>query len=297
MYKTILTTLFSCLLLACAEHEPEQASPEVERELVVAVNSPLKYFSQRLLGDQFEVVMMAPEDIDPAQWNPSIEDIGQLQKARLIILNGAGYSPWLDKVSLSPSSLLTSSNAEDWISMPAQVTHSHGPEGEHAHGDYAFTTWMDLDLAAGQASQIAAGLGQQFPEQTDNIQRREAELLADLKALDDGYREAVNGLTEREVIYSHPVYQYFQARYGLVGTSLHWEPDTMPGEEQWAALSARSSDTSIFVWEAKPRDDIAQRLEQMGIAQVTIDPGANTEQNWLELQKANIQQLRDIPRH
>ena len=92
------------------------------------------------------------------------------------------------------------------------------------------------------------------------------------------------------------MYQYFEARYELAGASLHWEPGTMPSEKQWAALAANTSDASIFVWEGEPRDDIAQQMRQMGVQQVTIDPGANTEEDWLKLQKANIQRLREVPR-
>jgi len=56
---------------------------------VVAVNYALKYFAERLLEDEAEVIFPVPQDVDPSFWRPSIADISQVQSADLILLNGA----------------------------------------------------------------------------------------------------------------------------------------------------------------------------------------------------------------
>ena len=92
--------------------------------------------------------------------------IESLLGASLVLLNGAGYSGWLDKVSLKSDSLVPTSEAlrDNWIALEDQVTHSHGPGGEHAHAGYAFTTWMDMSLARVQAESVAAALVSRWPE-------------------------------------------------------------------------------------------------------------------------------------
>ena len=122
---------------------------------VVAVNNPLAYFAQRLAGDAIEVRLPVPEATDPAFWQPDVDDILLLQGAELVLLNGAGYSPWLNKVAISRRSLVVTIAQASWIPLQDQVTHSHGPRGDHAHGGHAVTTWLDMSLAATQARAVA----------------------------------------------------------------------------------------------------------------------------------------------
>ena len=112
-----------------------------------------------------------PEAIDPATWQPTVADILQLQGAELVILNGAGYSSWRDKVSISAGRIaVTSAAARDqWRELPEEITHSHGPGAEHAHSGYAFTTWMDMSLARVQAEAIAVALRERWPAQDDSV--------------------------------------------------------------------------------------------------------------------------------
>ena len=259
---------------------------------VVAVNNPLTYFAERLAGDAIDVRLPVPAGTDPAFWQPTVEDILMLQSAERILLNGAGYSPWLDKVAVSRRTLVVTSNEESWIPLKNQVTHSHGPQGEHAHGSYAGTTWMDLELAASQAGSVAAALATLLPDHTAKITGRLGELQQELFELDSGLQLCAAQLAGRQVIYSHPVYQYFERRYLLAGTSLHWEPDIMPTEEQWTTLGNMLGKQALFVWEAAPGEDIIAKLASMQLPFVTVNPAANRgEQDWLAVQRSNLARL------
>jgi zinc transport system substrate-binding protein len=290
----LIAALFTALISACGgDSTPSQPQNNAD-PFIVAVNSPLQYFAQRLIGDEVEVRMPAPAGSDPAQWQPAVEDILQLQQAELILLNGAGYSHWLNKVSLSDHQLIDTSKAasETLIRIETQVTHSHGPKGEHAHGDYAFTTWMDMDLARVQAQAVAAALRMRWPERRDDIDRNLTALIGDLQQLAEAYTETASHLQSRQLVYSHPVYQYFERRYGLPGTSLHWEPNIMPEEAQWDELRKVATESTLFVWEAEPSEDIALRMRDMAVEFVIVDPAANTaEDDWLIVQRANIAML------
>lgn len=260
---------------------------------VVAVNNPLAYFAQRLAGDAIEVRLPVPEATDPAFWQPDVDDILLLQGAELVLLNGAGYSPWLNKVAISRRSLVVTIAQASWIPLQDQVTHSHGPRGDHAHGGHAVTTWLDMSLAATQARAVAEALKSLLPEQANGIGAELARLEADLAALDQGFQSCATGLADRQLVYSHPVYQYFERRYGLPGTSLHWEPDAMPSEEQWQALGRMREANSLFIWETLPNDDIAARMTAMQLPFVVLDPAANrAEQDWLATQQANLARLQ-----
>ena len=120
---------------------------------IYTVNYPLAYFAERIGGDHVEVVFPAPADVDPAYWMPDKETISRYQRADLILLNGAHYAKWIEKVALPRAKMVNTSRKfkEKYIRMAAEVTHSHGAAGEHAHEDAAFTLWLDFELAVMQA--------------------------------------------------------------------------------------------------------------------------------------------------
>ena len=293
--STILFIVLFCgLLNACAGDSTPARQESKTDSFIVAVNSPLQYFSEYLIGQEVDVRILAPAGTDPAQWQPKIDDILQLQQAELILLNGAGFSTWLNKVSLSEEQLVVTSAAarDKWIPLAGQVSHSHGPQGEHAHSGYAFTTWMDMSLAQVQAKAVARALQIHWPEKRADIEDKLTSLLAELESVDKGYAEATVQLRKHQIIYSHPVYQYFERRYDLPGISLHWEPNVMPSDEQWNELPSIEANTVLFIWEAEPSPDIIERMDEIGIEFVVVDPTANVESDrWLSLQQENIARL------
>jgi zinc transport system substrate-binding protein len=164
---------------------------------------------------------------------------------------------------------------------------------------------MDMTLARQQASAIARALIQRWPGQQQAIAQREARLLEVLTELDKAYQQLAGdlagNLAGKKLIYSHPVYQYFERRYQLAGESLHWEPGEMPSEKQWKELGylVAGKSNSLFIWEDEPSAEIAQRMAQgmanLGLASVVIRPAANTSnKDWLDEQQANLKRLRDL---
>jgi len=292
----LLVFITTYLLSGCNNESPQESKTAQQKAKIIAVNYPLFYMSKKLAADLAEVTLPVPADIDPAQWQPQLEDVIKLQSAELVILNGAGYSNWLNKVTLFPSKLVDSSATakSQYIELTKQPTHSHGPAGEHSHAGYAFTTWMDLSLAKQQASMIAEAMEKRWPEQSNAIQSRKLALLQELTTLDEQYQIQAKKLTDRNLFYSHPVYQYFEQRYQLPGYSFHWEPEEMPSEQQWKKLEqlmAKSSN-NLFVWEDEPSSPIADRMKAIGLEFVVIRPAANRSDNdWLTEQQLNLQRL------
>ena len=294
-YIFLVAVVFS----ACSENEPADNIVNTGKTTIITVNYPLFYFTQQLADDLATVILPVPAEIDPAQWEPQLDDVLQMQQARFIILNGAGYSNWLDKVSLSPGRLVNSSleMRDQWISLTGETTHSHGPKGEHSHSGYAFTTWMNISLAKHQVNTIARALMQHWPDQQQAITQREVKLLEALTALDIAYQRAARKLAGKFLIYSHPVYQYFEHRYQLAGHSLHWEPGQMPTEKQWMNLQKLlvGKSKALLVWEDEPSVEIAQHMESIGLEFVVIRPAANTGKlDWLSEQQANLKRLQKI---
>lgn len=185
---------------------------------LVASNYPLAYFAERLFGKHARVNLPAPPGEDPAFWKPSAQAVSLMQKADLVILNGADYEKWLPKVTLSRLKLVDSAAGfkDRFIVIENAVTHSHGPGGEHSHAGTAFTTWLDFTQAAEQADAIARVASRKYPNLKTEIATNLQNLQADLQQLDDEFRRVTASNPTRSLFASHPVYQYMARRYGLI---------------------------------------------------------------------------------
>jgi zinc transport system substrate-binding protein len=265
---------------------------------VHVVNYPLKYFAERIGGDYVKVAFPAPKGTDPAYWIPNIATIGAYQQADLIILNGAAYAKWVDKVSLPRAKMVNTSKSfkDSYITIKEAVTHSHGAEGEHAHEGAAFTTWLDLDLAAKQAKAIASAFSRKKPEIKSTFQKNYAALEKDLMALDQEIMQTVSKNPSKPLIASHPVYEYFSRRYSLNIKSVHWEPDEVPTDEQLVALQGILKDHAAtwMIWEGEPNASSVAKLKSMGIKSLVFDPCGNTpvQGDFLSVMQQNAQNLK-----
>ncbi len=253
MRKIILIAI-AMLLVACTDKESASldSTSTQGKPVVIASNYPLYFFASEIAGESIEVVFPTIEG-DPAMWAPSGEDAGKLQNADLLILNGAGYESWLAFTTLPDGLILdTTANLQD-ILLPIEneTVHQHGPAGKHSHQGTAFTTWLDPQLAIEQARAIMQGLSRLAPEHSQLFKSNFEKLKQRLLQLDQSLARAFADLGQQPVIFSHPVYQYLQNRYGINGRSTHWEPDTEPGTREWIDFGnlLREHPAKLMIWE------------------------------------------------
>jgi zinc transport system substrate-binding protein len=274
------------------------SSVAAEKLTVYVVNYPLQYFAERIGGEHVKVVFPAPAGIDPAYWMPDVKTISDYQHADLILLNGASYAKWVNKVTLPRFRMVnTSAGFKDrYIEAAEILTHSHGSEGEHAHESLAFTTWIDLSLAARQAKVVAEAFSRQRPDLRGSFQKKYAALEQNLMVLDGTIKQMVSKDRTEPLVVSHPVYDYFARRYGLNIKSVHWEPDETPANEKMRALNGilKEHPAKWMIWEGKPMQGSVDRLQAIGVDSLVFDPCGNTpnQGDFLSVMRQNIDNLK-----
>jgi zinc transport system substrate-binding protein len=294
------TRIFGPVLLLVMIGQFATPASADDRLRIYTVNYPLQYFAQRIAGEDAEVVFAAPGGIDPAFWTPDVETVGAYQGADLILLNGANYAKWINKVSLPRRRLVNTSAgfAENYIDAGSGVEHSHGAGAVHAHAGVAFTTWLDLQQAVRQADSIRQAIIKKRPQLKAKVDKNFTLLESDLLALDAELKSFISGNQNQALLASHPVYQYLARRYEVNLHSVMWEPDEYPSLEQWKELVdlARAGSARWMIWEGKPAAEAVEQLKQMGIGSIVFAPCANVpeEGDFLSVMKTNLAQLKQI---
>ena len=299
MKNIILLILAVFILLSCGEKKDHQETNTSLKPRVAVVNYPLNYFTIRIADNIVDVVYPVPGDIDPAYWEPEPQQVELYQNADLIILNGADYAKWIEKVSLPKRKIINSSLAikDNYIKLQEGITHSHGPKGKHEHEGFAFTTWLNFKYAIIQAEAVKDALIKLLPDSKDNFEKNFSSLKNDLENLDKRMSEISLNISE-PIIASHHVYQYFAEGYDINIISVLWEPTDMPDEIEWEKFDKllKANPTSIMIWEDEPVPKLEQELLKREIQVVVFNPGSNTPANgdFLDLMKTNIFNLGEI---
>lgn len=303
----ISTILLACLALSGCDPKSADPAGQVLRKdtpiTVITSNYPLYYFTSQIVsGMNAGVEIILPEiEGDPANWQPDSESITDLQGADLVVLNGAGYESWLGWVTLPEDLLLdtSASFADQLIPAESETVHQHGPSGEHSHKGYAFTVWLNPKFAVEQSRSIHQALTRLLPDQAAPLDEGLARLTRSLEQLDQEQEALFNKLGSRPVLFSHPVYQYLQARYGINGASVHWEPGEMPATSDWIELGniLSSHPAGLMLWEDTPLEEVAAKLLESGIRSVPFHTASNRPDNgdYLDVMRNNILRLAQNP--
>ena len=270
---------------------------------VYVVNYPLQYLAERIGGEHVRVTLPVTAEVDPAFWEPDAGQVVAYQQADLILLNGASYAKWVQRVSLPASRVVDTSAAfaDAYIPLADQSTHSHGASGEHEHehGDVAFTTWLDPLQAVEQAAAIRDALIRLRPDFAADFQRNFAALGKDLRELNEQLAAVFAARQGQPLLFSHPVYQYLIRRYAIDGYAVHWEPDSMPDTGEWQALGQLlyGHPARMMIWEGSPDPAIVMELQKRGLDSVVFEPGANLpgQGDYLGIMRANLKRLSREP--
>ncbi|MCB1277452.1 metal ABC transporter substrate-binding protein [Prosthecobacter sp.] len=264
---------------------------------VLVANYPLQYFAQCIAGDAVEVRFLAPKDDDPAFWQPDDAAITAFQNADLILMNGATYSKWADKVTLPESKVVDTSAAfaNTFIEINDATTHSHGPGGAHSHSGTAFTTWVDFNQAAMQAQAVGEALTKLVPDAKDVIAKNTEALKDELESLDDRMSALSRRLVQHPLVASHPVYHYLARRYGLNLKSVLWEPETVPDDNAMNDLKSilAGHRARWMIWEGEPAKESVEKIAALGLKSVVFDPCGNVPDSgdFMTVMKANVEAM------
>lgn len=290
--------LLAAGLTACKPASDSAVAPRAAdkpgKPIVLVANYPLQYFAERLGGDAIDVRYPGPPDEDPAFWQPDDETIAKYQAADLILMNGATYSKWAEKISLPASKVIDSSASfkAQFIEIKDTGTHSHGPGGDHSHSGTAFTTWIDFQQAVQQAQNVRDALKQKWPAIAQQADKNFDALRSDLQALDSRMEAVGKRINGAPLVASHPVYHYWTRRYAINLKSVLWEPEVVPGDKAMAELKTilATHPAKWMVWEGEPAAESVAKLKAIGVQSVVFDPCGNVPEkgDFLAVMKENI---------
>ena len=233
-------TLSLSLLTGCGTQPADTAAGD-GRLRVLTSFYPMYDFACKIGGDCIDVTNMVPSGTEPHDWEPSTNDLKNLEKADVFIYNGADMEPWADDLLVSRSDTLRVVEASENVELrTTDGEHEHAHEHEdadHHHGDFDPHVWLDPENAKIEMEEIRDALCAADPENSTVFQSNYEKYAAELDALDAEFREKLAPLPNRTIVVAHEAFGYLCDAYGLTQVGIEGlSPDSEPDPGRMAEV-------------------------------------------------------------
>ena len=233
-------TLSLSLLTGCGTQPADTAAGD-GRLRVLTSFYPMYDFACKIGGDCIDVTNMVPSGTEPHDWEPSTNDLKNLEKADVFIYNGADMEPWADDLLVSRSDTLRVVEASENVELrttDGEHEHAHEHEGaDHHHGDFDPHVWLDPENAKIEMEAIRDALCAADPENSTVFQSNYEKYAAELDALDAEFREKLAPLPNRTIVVAHEAFGYLCDAYGLTQVGIEGlSPDSEPDPGRMAKV-------------------------------------------------------------
>jgi len=265
----IVLILVSALLLAgCG------AGGSGGKNSVVAAFYPLAYAAERIGGPGFHIENLTPPGAEPHDLELTPREVGRIVNASAVLYLSHGFQPAVSKA------------VEQARGRKVDVLAELPLHGNDPH------VWLDPLLFARIGTKIGAAL-----------RRPSSGFVADMRKLDQTYRDGLRDCKRREIVTSHAAFGYLAARYGLEQVAITGlAPESEPSPQQLAhvvEVVRRTHATTVF-FETLVSPRLAETVaREVGARTAVLDPieGLTPDEqkrgdDYLTLMRRNLVALR-----
>lgn len=202
-----------------------------DKPVAVATFSILADLTQRVAGDHARVLALVGPNGDAHVFEPGPKESAELAEADLLVANGLGFEPWLQrledasgfkgKVVLASDDVTPLAGEDEHEHEGEAHEEEHEDEGHHHEGadPHAF---QDLANAQLYVANIAKGLSEVAPSHAADFKANADTLIAEIAALDRQLKADFGAIPQdkRRVLTSHDAFHYFGRAYGIAFVSV-----------------------------------------------------------------------------
>ena len=260
-----ILTLFICC--ACG-HTPQQS----EKPVITVTLEPLRYFTEAIAGDCFEVVSMVPKGSSPESYDPTPQQLVNLSKSQAYLRIGyIGFEQaWMKKLEANYPTMKVYDTSKG-VELIREEGHHHG---DHYHeGGVEPHIWNSTQNASVIADNIYAALCEMDADHQPEYKQHLDSLKQVIARTDADVRTLLANADSTFLIY-HPALSYFARDYGLHQISIE-EGGKEPSPATLKTLietCRREGAQVIFVQQEFDQRNAQLIADELGIEIVPINP-------------------------
>jgi zinc transport system substrate-binding protein len=266
---------------------------------------PLYFFSSEISKDRGEVFNITPAGVEPHDYDPTPQDIVKLKASKMVVVNGAGFEPWLDKLEGELKDV-TIVNTSEGIELQEGIEEheEEGEEHEEEEGERLDPhVWLSPRLAKAQVERILQGYLQIDSGNRSFYENNAKELSQKLDDLDSKFRDGLATCSQKDFITSHAAFGYLANEYDLNQVAISGlSPDEEPTPAQLAEVTnfARENNVKYIFFETLLSPKLSETIaREVGAQTLVLDPieGLSDDdikqgKNYFTVMESNLQNLQ-----
>ncbi|MGH2349647.1 MAG: metal ABC transporter substrate-binding protein [bacterium] len=267
-----ITVLVALLAIGCGPRTGAPGSAEAGKLRVVSTFYPLYEFAQRVGGSRVTVRNLVPAGVESHDFEPTPRDVAGLKAARVLIYNGAGFEPWLQKLLPEVPQATVRVDTSSGLPLLRGFRGAAGdsPPAEDPH------VWLDPVLAARQVDAIVEGLTTADPEGSATYRDNGARVNAELQELHRRYASTLAACRQRTFVTSHAAFGYLARRYRLTQipiSGLSPEAEPSPARLKTIVQEARRAGVRVIFYETLVSPRVAEVIaREVGARTAVLNP-------------------------
>jgi zinc/manganese transport system substrate-binding protein len=224
--------------------------------------------------------ILSNPDEDPHLFEASPKTARALQRAKLIVYNGADYDPWMDKL------LAASKNANRKTIVAADLVGKKRGDNPHL--------WYNPPTMPAVARAVVEALDEADPANKADYDANLAKFIASLKPIDDKVAAMKAKYQGTPVTATEPVFGYMSDAIGLAMRNTRFQlavmNDTEPSATDIAAFEKdlRSRTVHVLIYNSQATEALTKRLlklaQQSHVPSVSVtetEPAHMNYQQWM----------------
>ena len=265
--KKLIYILTLFILSACGN-----TTQKSEKPILTVTLEPLRYFTEAIAGDNYEVVSMVPKGSSPESYDPTPQQLVNLSKSQAYLRIGyIGFEQvWMKKLEANCPNMKVFDTSKG-IDLIRDKGHWHG---DHFHeGGVEPHVWNSTQNALIIADNIYQALCELDSTHQEDYQKRLDVLKQTIRQTDANVHTLLENADSTFLIY-HPALSYFARDYGLKQVSIE-EGGKEPSPAQLKALieTCRNENVhTIFVQQEFDQRKAQLIANELGVNIVSINP-------------------------
>ena len=265
--KKLIYILTLFILSACGN-----TTQKSEKPILTVTLEPLRYFTEAIAGDNYEIVSMVPKGSSPESYDPTPQQLVNLSKSQAYFRIGyIGFEQaWMKKLEANCPNMKVYDTSKG-IDLIRDKGHWHG---DHFHeGGVEPHVWNSTQNALIIADNIYQALCELDSTHQEDYRKRLDVLKETIRQTDANVRTLLENADSTFLIY-HPALSYFARDYGLKQVSIE-EGGKEPSPAQLKALieTCRNENVhTIFVQQEFDQRNAQLIANELGVNIVSINP-------------------------
>ena len=265
--KKLIYILTLFILSACGN-----TTQKSEKPILTVTLEPLRYFTEAIAGNNYEVVSMVPKGSSPESYDPTPQQLVNLSKSQAYFRIGyIGFEQaWMKKLEANCPNMKVYDTSKG-IDLIHDKGHWHG---DHFHeGGVEPHVWNSTQNALIIADNIYQALCELDSTHQEDYRKRLDVLKQTIRQTDANVRTLLEKADSTFLIY-HPALSYFARDYGLKQVSIE-EGGKEPSPAQLKTLieTCRNENVhTIFVQQEFDQRNAQLIANELGVNIVSINP-------------------------